>query len=232
MSDFPLTIADGAVLAVLVLSGLLAFARGFVQEVLSVAAWIGAIIAVVFALPLVRPLAQQVIDQPLVADIAAGGAIFLVALIALSILTGMIARRVKSSQLNAVDRSLGFLFGVARGALVICLAYLAVGWLVPPHDHPAWLRQARSLPLVESGADWLKDVVNRYTGTVEQHADPARQHLRKVLETERLARDMMRPEPKSPTLRDTGLEAGYGQRERRELERLIGTERPADRSGQ
>lgn len=116
MSDFPLTVADGAVLAVLVLSGLLAFARGFVQEVLSVAAWVGAIIAVVFVLPLVRPLAQQVIDQPLVADIAAGGAIFLVALIALSILTGMIARRVKSSQLNAVDRSLGFLFGVARGA--------------------------------------------------------------------------------------------------------------------
>jgi membrane protein required for colicin V production len=232
VSDFPLTVADGAVLAVLVLSGLLAFARGFVQEVLSVAAWIGAIIAVIFALPLVRPLAQQVIDQPLVADIAAGGAIFLVALIVLSILTGMIAKRVKSSQLNAVDRSLGFLFGAARGALVVCLAYLAVNWLVPPHDRPTWLREARSLPLVESGALWLKDVVTRYTGTVEEHADPARQHLRKVLETERLARDMMSPEPKSPDLRDSVPEQGYGQRERRELERLIGTERPTDRSGQ
>lgn len=232
MSDFPLTIADGAVLAVLVLSGLLAFARGFVQEVLSVAAWIGAIVVAVFALPSVRPLAQQLIDQPLVADIAAGGVIFLVALIVLSILTGMIARRVKASQLSAVDRSLGFLFGVARGALVVCLAYLAVAWLVPKQEHPAWLQNARSLPLVESGADWLKSVATQYTGSVEERADPARQHLRKVLETERLARDMMTPEPRSSGVSEPATDKGYGNRERRELERLIGTDRPGSRAGE
>ena len=81
MPDFPFTIADLAIVGILLVSAVLAFARGFVHEVLSMAAWIGAAFAVVFGLPYARPIARQFISLPLLADVAAGGVIFIVALL-------------------------------------------------------------------------------------------------------------------------------------------------------
>lgn len=230
MSDLPVTIADGAVVIVLLLSALLAFARGFVNEVLSVGAWVGAIAAVVFVLPLTRPVARSLIEQPLFADIAAGAVIFIVALIALSLLTGHIGRAVRASTLNAVDRSLGVVFGLARGALIVCLGYIAIAWLIPPPEQPAWLRQAKSMPLVEAGADWLKSLVPAGHG-VQTRADPAVDHLRKVLETERLAREIMSPEPKSPARPEPRNGAGYADRDRQDLERLLDGNAEGSRTG-
>lgn len=224
MPDLPFTYADGAVAIVLLLSGVLAFARGFVHEVLSVAAWVGAVLAVVFGLPLLRPTARSLIGEPMIADIAAGAVLFIVAMIVLSLITRAIAHRVRGSQLNAVDRSLGFAFGLARGALIVCLAYLAIAWLVPPAEQPVWLRQARSLPLIETGANWLRGLVQthaRHDGAI----DTAQEHLRKVLERERMVRDIMSPEPRAPSAGQARVDKGYGERERRELERLLDNER-------
>ncbi len=223
MPDFPLTAADGAVAVVLLLSGLLAFSRGLVQEVLSVGAWVGAIVAVVFGLPLVRPTANALIKEPLLADVAGGAALFILALIVLSLLTRAIARGVKGSQLNAVDRSLGFVFGLARGAFIVCLAYLAISWLVPAAEQPVWLRQAKSMPLVETGAGWLRGLVERHAKD-EETMDTAREHMRKVLEREQMVRDIISPEPRAPTNGEARADKGYSERERRELERLLDNE--------
>jgi membrane protein required for colicin V production len=224
VSDLPFTAADGIVIAVLLLSGLLAFARGLVHEVLSVGAWVGAIIAVVFGLPLVRPAAHALISEPLLADVAGGAALFILTLIVLSLVTRAVARGVKSSQLNAVDRSLGFLFGLARGALIVCLAYIAVSWLVPAAEQPAWLRQAKALPLIETGAAWLKSLVPAPARHGDA-ADTAREHMRKVLERERMVRDIMAPQPRAAADAQARVDKGYSDRERRELERLLDNER-------
>ena len=149
MPDFPFTVTDLAIVGVLLISAVLAFARGFVHEVLSMAAWLGAAVAVIFALPYARPIAREFISLPLLADVAAGGVIFIVALLALSLLTRAVSRRVQDSALNAVDRSLGFLFGLLRGAALVCLAYIPVNWLLAPSEQPEWIRDARSRPLVE-----------------------------------------------------------------------------------
>ena len=224
MPDLPFTAADGAVAVVLLLSGLLAFARGLVHEVLSVGAWIGAAAAVVFGLPLVRPAARALITEPLLADVAGGAVLFILSLIVLSLITRAIARGVKSSQLNAVDRSLGFAFGLARGALIVCLAYVAISWLVPAAEQPAWLRQAKSLPLIETGAAWLTGLVHRHAKS-EQTVDTAREHMRKVLERERMVRDIIAPEPRAPVNNPASADKGYSERERRELERLLDNDR-------
>lgn len=71
MSDLPVTLGDVIVVAILLASGLLAFVRGFVQEVLDVAAWIGAIVAAVYAYPLVAPLLLDVVSDTRIANIAA-----------------------------------------------------------------------------------------------------------------------------------------------------------------
>jgi membrane protein required for colicin V production len=80
-------------------------------------------------------------------------AIFLACLILLSILTRLVAGRVKDSALGALDRSLGLVFGVARGAVIVVLAWLVMAWALPePSERPDYIQDAKSRRLVEAGA--------------------------------------------------------------------------------
>lgn len=217
-----LTLFDVGLVIVLIISGLLAFVRGFIQEVLSIGAWIGAIIATIFGLPHVKPFTREFIANTTLADAAAGGAIFLVTLLILWIVTHMISNSVKGSALNALDRSLGFVFGLLRGAVLICLLFIGVEWLVKPEQQPDWLRNARSLPLVVWGADQLRALVP--TDTQEAAADAAgaaEDEALKVLETHRRLRDIMSPEPKGPPSETERGVDGYTPKERQDMERLI-----------
>lgn len=225
MDSLPFTFADLAVIAILIISALLAFGRGFLAEVLSVASWAGALFAVLLGLPVARPFARDLIQPPLLADVAAGGIIFIVTLIILSMLTRMLAVRVRGSALNAVDRSLGFAFGLLRGAVLVCLAYIPLQWAMPDANQPAWLREAKSRPLVADGADWITDLVRRAAGSGGSPIDSAKDETRKLLEREQMVRDMMNPEPKAPGAQPDASPKGYSERERRELERLYDSNR-------
>ena len=153
---------DIGVIAVILLSGLFAFARGFVKEVLSVAAWVGAGLAALYALPYATPIAERFLPRGAVAEAGAGLAVFLVALIVLSILTSAISRRVKDSALSAVDRTLGLIFGLVRGVVLVCLAYIALSWVWPadkPQPQPQWIAGARTLPLLANGAERLRQLL-------------------------------------------------------------------------
>ncbi|MCK4940033.1 MAG: CvpA family protein, partial [Rhodospirillaceae bacterium] len=147
---------DIAVIAVLAVSGVLAFARGFVHEVLSIVGWIGAIFATMYATPLLKPFMMQVIEDEFFAALALGTIIFISTLVILSMLTKAISRRVKDSALGALDRALGLLFGLLRGAIVICLAYIALEWVTPADEQGPWVREAKSIQMVEIGSGMLK----------------------------------------------------------------------------
>ncbi len=107
---------DVIVIGVIGFSTLIAFLRGFVREVLTVGSWIGAAIVTIYGFPLLRGRFESWISSKLAADIAGGIGLFLVTLVVLSVLSHMIARIVRGSALTAVDRSLGLLFGLVRGA--------------------------------------------------------------------------------------------------------------------
>ena len=151
-----MTWVDGVVLAVLLLSAGLAYFRGMVREVLGVGAWIGAILLGILAEPMTRPfVAERVQPDWLATGIAVGG-VFLVVLIVLKILIHWIAGKVQRSALGGVDRALGLVFGLARGAFVVVLAYIVGALAMPATDKwPEEVRQARSLPLAADGARWL-----------------------------------------------------------------------------
>lgn len=161
MADLPFTVADVGVLIVLIISALLAFARGFIKETLSVVGWVGAIFAVLYIFPVLalRPFARDLIPLNILADAVTGSVIFLVALVTISIVSYAITKRVRESSLNAIDRSLGFLFGLLRGAVVICIAYLVLVQLVPVAERPIWIQEARSRLPVEIGANLLIKLV-------------------------------------------------------------------------
>ena len=150
-----MTWADLIVLAVLVVSAAMAFMRGFVEEGLGVGAWIGAAMAGLALQPLVRPMLAG-IDPPWLADALAVAGVFLVVLVVLKVVIGFVARRVQDSALGSTDRALGLLFGLARGAFLLVVAYILAGMVLPGVDRwPAVVRDARSLPLVAAGADWV-----------------------------------------------------------------------------
>lgn len=219
MADLNVNGADIAIGVLLLISALLAYARGFVHEVLSVVGWVGAIFAAIYGLPYAKPYARDLIPNELAADLAAGVVIFLVTLVLLSLFTRAIATVVKNSALNMLDRSLGFLFGLARGGVLVCVAYLALSWIIPPEEHPSWIVGARSLPLVERGATMLRSLV---PGTeierAGREAEQAREKARKALEAQRVLNDILTKEPKAPPPQDRG---GYDAGERRRMEQLI-----------
>jgi membrane protein required for colicin V production len=125
------TLVDGAVALVILLSGVLAYSRGFVRETLSILGWIAAAVAAYYFAPMAMPLIQEV---PILADflgdscelsvIAAFAAVFALALILISIFTPVFAGAVQRSALGGVDQGLGFLFGVARGILLVVVALI------------------------------------------------------------------------------------------------------------
>ena len=125
------TIVDGIVAVVIILSAVLAYSRGFVREALSIGGWaLGAVVAYVFA-PSVQPLMKEITvlsdflgDSGELAMIAAFAVVFAASLIVFSIITPLFAGAVQRSALGGIDRGLGFLFGVLRGAVLVAIAFL------------------------------------------------------------------------------------------------------------
>jgi membrane protein required for colicin V production len=151
-----MTWVDGVVLAVLLLSAGLAYFRGMVREVLGIGAWIGAVVLAFLALPTTDPLVAGYVQPDWLATGIAIGAVFLFVLVILKILIHWIAGKVQRSALGGVDRALGLVFGLARGAFIVVLAYIVGALAMPASDRwPEEVRQARSLPLAADGARWM-----------------------------------------------------------------------------
>jgi membrane protein required for colicin V production len=154
-----MTWVDFAVLGVIAVSALLAFMRGLVREVLGIGAWVGAGVAAAWALPLVRPQFHQWMGTSPWADPVAFVAVFVVALIVLILVAHAIGRLVRRSALGGLDRTLGLVFGLVRGAALVILAYIFVGLVKPVDQWPEAVLQARSIGLVYDGAKWAADHV-------------------------------------------------------------------------
>ena len=147
---------DLAVLGVIALSSIFAFARGFVREALSIVAWVGAALTTLYGFTHVYGFVVRFVTTPLLADLVAGAGLFVISLIVLTILTGYLARFVQSSALSPIDRTLGLIFGVARGVFLVSLAYLVLDISLPQNDRPGWIKQAKSEPFLAQGAELLR----------------------------------------------------------------------------
>ena len=156
----PITLLDILLLVVMLISGLLAMIRGFMREILSIAAWaISAIAAIYFASRL-APIVKSNInvgDTP--ANAIAAAAVFLVVLLLVSIITVRISDMMLDSRVGALDRTLGFLFGLARGLIIVVVAFLFFAWLVPDRSQPEWVKSAKSRVVLQSTGQWLMSML-------------------------------------------------------------------------
>jgi membrane protein required for colicin V production len=147
---------DLAVLAIILLSAIFAFARGFVREALSIVAWVGAAFVTFKGFDWVYAQVEPLVHNTLLSQLIAGLGLFFGSLIVLTIMTGIVARMVRATGLSPVDRTLGFIFGLARGAVLVCLAYLLLDIAVPKDDRPSWIREAKVEPYIHEGADVMR----------------------------------------------------------------------------
>ncbi|MBT8407999.1 MAG: CvpA family protein [Alphaproteobacteria bacterium] len=182
------TLVDAGVAVIVLISAILAYSRGFVREVLAILGWIAAAVVAFYAAPQVEPLIKEipVINEFLaesceLAIIAAFVAVFAVALIVLSIFVPLFAGAVQRSALGGIDQGLGFLFGIARGALLVIVALIvydrvALGDPIPMVD------DSRSALIFSQIQDTLADqipaevptwIVDRYEELVGDCGIPA-----------------------------------------------------------
>lgn len=152
-----MTWVDLAVFGFLAISGLLAFARGLVREVLGIGAWAGAVAIAMAGLPMMRETVRTWFSTPEWVDPVSFIVVFLVTLIVLSLLAKAIGGLVRNSALGGVDRTLGLLFGLARGAGVVIIAYIIGQMVFPIERWPDVVLESRVLEPTYEAAAWVRD---------------------------------------------------------------------------
>jgi len=216
---------DILVIGILLISGAFAYARGFVHEVLSIAAWIGAVFATLYGTPVLEHFTLQFIEDPFIASLVTYIVVFIIALTILSITTRRISRSVKESALGPLDRALGFLFGLVRGAVIVALVWIGYAWMTPPDEQPEWIYEARTIPLIIQGADMLKALAPPTEETdpnapVKAPGDKTKKTAPQKDQNQSLLDKAINAIPKAPA----GSNAdGYGKKERSEMDRLFET---------
>lgn len=150
---------DLVLIAVMLISGLLAMVRGFMREFLSIVAWGVAAVTTLFAYSRLLPFAKQYFNNDYVATGVTIGGVFLLTLIIISALTVRLSDKVLDSRIGALDRTLGFVFGLARGLLIVVVAFIFFDWLVPAKSQPEAVRNARSRVVLQGTGNWLMSLL-------------------------------------------------------------------------
>lgn len=186
------TWVDGAVAAVIVISAILAYARGFVREIMSILGWIAAAV-VAFALAgaavalvregvrLIPRLGPVIAESCELSIIASFTIVFAITLLLVSIFTPLLSGAVRDSVLGPADRVMGFLFGVLRGVLLIVVAFVVydrvtVGAGIPAIDQSrsaavfARMQGGIEPEIPENAPGWILD---RYEALVGECGAPA-----------------------------------------------------------
>ncbi len=159
MANMSLTVFDMAVLFIVGASALLALARGLVRESLSIIVW-GIAAAIAFmAFPQVRVLIGDYIPNIWIGDAVTLVVVFIAPLVCLKIVAMVIADTMPRGIFGSIDHICGAAFGLARGALLVSLAYLGLNLVNKPENHPAWIQEAQLLPYVSEGAELLAGLV-------------------------------------------------------------------------
>jgi membrane protein required for colicin V production len=146
---------DIIVIGVLAFGALIGFIMGLLRASLLALSWVGAAVGAVYLFPYAEPYLHKAIQPPMLAVGAGGGAIFLVLLIILHLLSYSISDRVHGSRMRFLDRTLGMIAGILVPAAILSAGYLYGHESVPK----SWLEGSRTKPLIEQGALWIDQMI-------------------------------------------------------------------------
>jgi membrane protein required for colicin V production len=155
MNQLPVSALDLVVLGVVLISALLAAVRGFTREVLAIGSWVAAAAAAYALHPAVLPYAKEYIPNAQLALAASIAAVFLGTLVIVSFITVKLSDLILDSRIGALDRTLGFMFGAARGLLIAVIAFVFFDKLVGEKQQPDWVRTAKLRPVLKETGDQI-----------------------------------------------------------------------------
>src|SRR5665213_1817236 len=186
---------DIGVIAVIGLSAVFAFARGFVREVLSIVAWIGAGFITLYGWSYVYALVEPMVHNPLLSNLISIGGTFIVILIVLTIITGIVARSVRSSALS-------------------------------PNDRPPWLKDAKSVPYLQQGADMIRNVLPEQLRVKSAAAaEDIMQKSSPEAEAKAAIGAFVKPAPPPAAASDRAVAPTYKPDDKKQLDRIINNQR-------
>jgi membrane protein required for colicin V production len=189
---------------------------------LSIAAWVGAAFITLYGFNLVYAMVDPMMKNPLLSQLIAGFGLFIGSLVVLTIITGIVARSVRSSALSPIDRTLGFIFGLVRGAFIVSLAYLLLDVSVQAPERPAWLRDAKSAPYLHQGADLLRTVLPESLKLkTAAAAEDAVRTVSPAMEAQKAMRALANPTAPPQAAPDQAPATTYRPSDQKQLDRLI-----------
>jgi membrane protein required for colicin V production len=166
---------DLAVLGIVLVSAFLSMLRGFTREVLAIASWAAAAAAAYYFYPVVVPYLTPYIHKEIIAQAIAAALVFFATLVIVSLFTVRLSDAILDSKIGALDRTLGFVFGVARGFLLAVVAFALFSWLVSDKQQPEWVKNARTRPILTETADRIvallpEDAASTINGWIKSRA--------------------------------------------------------------
>ncbi len=195
-------ILDVVILGIMLVSAVIAFFRGLINEVLTIVGLGGAAFgAFMFggkAVPMftnwiVNPEDEDykffdVVPDDIVALAVAYIAVFLLIFIILSVLGHFLSKGAQAIGLGPVDRSLGVIFGLIRGLVLIAVLYLPFSLVMEPDEFPEFVKESKLIPLVEDSTQWAIDVAG-LEKPLEEAIEDAEERAEE--EKEKLSEDMI-----------------------------------------
>jgi membrane protein required for colicin V production len=180
------------------------------REILSIAAWGAAALVTLYSFNKLLPTAKTYFNNDTVAAVVVVAGVFVGTLIIVSVITVRISDMILDSRIGALDRTLGFLFGLGRGLLIVVVAFLFFSWLVPEKQRPDWITGAKSRVVLQGTGDWLMSLL----------PDDPENTILKRFKKNKPEDDQTDAEPPPP-----GAGDGYSKPARDSLKKLI--EKPA-----
>ena len=210
-----MNIVDLLLIAIVLIAAVGGFLRGFVHSILAIFVWGAAVLVTLYGVDYAGAVAEHWISNPVTAKIIAGAGLFVATLVVLTLIRHQIAAGVRHSPFGALDRSLGFVFGLLVGALLICIAYFGATYFFGPRaGWEDWAREAKTLPLIESTTAALCGLGPKSV------RDPCQQRMGRS-RPEDIKREFERFTSPPTTPSSTDSPQGYPARQRRELDRIF-----------
>lgn len=229
-------IVDIVVGVIILISAAISFLRGFIREVLTIAGVLGGVMAAIFLGPQLSPTFRDwfgvvegedpeklfdLVPMTVAADTTAYAAIFIIVVIAISVISHFVSGAVRAMGLGPIDRTLGVMFGVARGVILLGLFYLPFHLMMKEDTKKDLFEESRTHHFIEQTSAWLADFLpdsDEVENTIEEKGNDFKDRLLK----ENLLPSDKQDEPKEPAEKQPAQkEDGYDDKEREKIDQLF-----------
>ena len=150
---------DVVFLVIVGVSALVAIARGVTKELLSIIGWVLAGVSVYYLLPVVDPIMKKYIASEVLSGLVSCMVILIMFCIFWVLAADKISTQIRFSKLSALDRILGFIFGIFRGVVIVVLLQIMISSLIPEESQKGVFAESRYFKLAGDAAGPIKGLI-------------------------------------------------------------------------